>query len=254
MVTPRAALTSPPPPPPHPAQIGGGIRSYTDAAGVSYSALDVAARYFRAGADKISIGSDAVLAAEAFYAAGGVASGASTLEAIARVYGRQAVVVSIDPRRVWVAAGSAAEAAALAAGHAVLEPAGGARGAAGETRAWYQATVKGGREGRPLCAVRLAAAAQALGAGELLVNSIDADGQGGGFDAVLLRAVCAAVTIPVVASSGAGAAAHFADVFAATRVEAALAAGIFHRREVAIAAVKDACEAARVVVRRDADA
>ena len=174
-------------------------------------------------------------AAEAFYARGGRADGSSAIEAIAAVYGRQAVVVSIDPRRVWLA-DEAAEGAARAAGHAVLAPA--ARGPAGERACWYQCTIKGGREGRPLCAVRLAAAVEALGAGELLVNCVDMDGQKAGFDAVLLGAVCGAVRIPVIASSGAGCPQHFADVFQATRVEAALAAGIFHRREVAIADVK----------------
>jgi glutamine amidotransferase/cyclase len=79
-----------------------------------------------------------------------------------------------------------------------------------------------------------------LGAGELLVNSVDADGSGAGFDEVLLGAVTRAVTIPVIASSGAGCAAHFTDIFAATRVEAALAAGIFHRKEVPISDVKRA--------------
>jgi glutamine amidotransferase/cyclase len=197
----------------------------------------VAARYFRSGADKVSIGSEAVLAAEA-YLARGRGDGSSAIEAIAAVYGRQAVVVSVDPRRVWVGEGAAAEAAARA-GHVVLvHPAGGARGPGGEAACWYQCTIRGGREGRPLCAVRLAAAVEALGAGELLVNCVDADGQKGGFDCVLLAAVCGAVRIPVIASSGAGSAAHFGEVFAATRVEAALAAGIFHRREVAIEAVK----------------
>ena len=235
---PRLRPSSFTPTPLPPLQIGGGIRGYTDSTGREYSPLDVAARYFRSGADKVSIGSEAVLAAEAYYAAGGACGGGSAIEAIARVYGRQAVVVSVDPRRVWLA-DAAAEAAAAAAGHAVLRHApGGARGPAGEAACWYQCTIRGGREGRPLCAVRLAAAVEALGAGELLVNCVDADGQKGGFDCVLLAAVCGAVRIPVIASSGAGCAAHFGDVFAATRVEAALAAGIFHRREVAIEAVK----------------
>jgi glutamine amidotransferase/cyclase len=233
---------SPPPPVfllPPALQIGGGIRGYTDARGTTYSPLDVAARYFRSGADKVSIGSEAVLAAEAYLARGGVGDGASAIEAIAAVYGRQAVVVSVDPRRVWVGgAGAASREAAVAAGHCLLSPAGGARGPGGESECWYQCTIKGGREGRPLCAVRLAAAVEALGAGELLVNSVDADGQKGGFDTALLGAICGAVSIPVIASSGAGAPAHFSHVFQATRVEAALAAGIFHRKEVAIEDVK----------------
>ena len=203
---------------------------------MTYTPLDVAARYFRSGADKVSIGSEAVTAAEAYRARGGACDGSSAIEAIAAVYGRQAVVVSVDPRRVWLgSAGAVAE--AEAAGHCVLAPAG-AHGPGGESQCWYQCTIKGGREGRPVCAVTLARAVEALGAGELLVNCVDADGQKGGFDTVLLQAVCSAVSIPVIASSGAGCAAHFGQVFQATRVEAALAAGIFHRKEVAIAEVK----------------
>ncbi len=84
-----------------PLTIGGGIRDYTDKDGRQYSALEVAAEYFRSGADKVSIGSDAVLIAEA-YLADGQPSGSSSIEAISRVYGNQALVVSIDPRRVYV--------------------------------------------------------------------------------------------------------------------------------------------------------
>ncbi len=109
--------------------------------------------------------------------------------------------------------------------------------------------MKGGREGRPICAVRLAVAVEALGAGELLVNCVDNDGQKAGFDEALLGAVCAAVRIPVIASSGAGCPAHFERIFARTRVEAALAAGIFHRREVAIADVKAGMVAAGIPTR-----
>jgi glutamine amidotransferase/cyclase len=70
------------------------------------------------------------------------------------------------------------------------------------------------------------------------VNCIDADGSKAGFDVDLMADLCAAVTIPVIASSGAGAPAHFTSVFQATRVEAALAAGIFHRGEVTVPEVK----------------
>jgi glutamine amidotransferase/cyclase len=230
-----------------PLTVGGGIRDVVDGAGVAYSALEVAGRYFRAGADKVSIGSEAVLAAEALLARGGAPDGSTGIEAIARVYGSQAVVVSIDPRRVYVLPGEEAS-AAEAAGHVLVEAM--SPGPRGEARCWYQCTVRGGREGRPICAVRLAEACEKLGAGELLVNCVDCDGQKGGFDEPLLAAVCARVRIPVVASSGAGAPAHFGSVFAHTRVEAALAAGIFHRREVAIADVKEHLRAGGVEVRQ----
>lgn len=217
-----------------PLTIGGGIRSYTDSKGKAYTALDVASRYFRAGADKISIGSDAVLAAENYYQQGQKGDGSTAIEQIAQIYGRQAVVVSVDPRRVYVTSPNDPE--VIAAGHVVIatrKP-----GPNGEGYIWYQCTIKGGREGRPICAVRLAKAVEALGAGELLVNCVDNDGQKAGFDDELLQAVCQATTIPVIASSGAGIPEHFSTIFQKTRVEAALAAGIFHRKEVAISDVK----------------
>jgi glutamine amidotransferase/cyclase len=212
-----------------PLTIGGGIRGYTDAAGRRWSALDVASEYFRSGADKISIGSDAVAAVEE-YLATGKATGGSAIEQIARVYGNQAVVISVDPRRAWVSRPGEVP-------HTVVRSE--TPGPNGERWCWFQCTVKGGREGRPVDAVRLAAVCERLGAGEILLNSIDRDGTGAGFDLQLIRAVKEAVSIPVIASSGAGRVEHFAEVFEQTGVEAALAAGIFHRREVPIAAVKE---------------
>ena len=212
-----------------PLTIGGGIRDYTDAEGRTYSALEVAAGYFRAGADKVSIGSDAVKIVES-YLKTGRGTGSSAIEAIARVYGNQAVVISVDPRRVYVSSPDAA------CGHPVIETA--FPGPGGERYCWYQCTVKGGREGRDVDAVTLARVCETLGAGEILLNCIDRDGTSEGFDIELINAVKAAVSIPVIASSGAGCAAHFHEVFTRTAAESALAAGIFHRREVPIEEVK----------------
>ena len=97
--------------------------------------------------------------------------------------------------------------------------------------------------------VQLARCAEALGAGELLLNCIDEDGQGNGFDSALVGLVTDAVGIPVIASSGAGAARHFVDVFNATGCSAALAAGIFHRREVGIDEVKRCMHGAGIATR-----
>lgn len=212
-----------------PLTIGGGIRAFTDANGKHYSALSVADQYFRSGADKVSIGSDAVYAVEEYRARGGLKDGSTAIEQIAEVYGNQAVVISIDPRRVYV---DAPEKTA----HPTVETA--TPGPNGERYCWFQCTVKGGREGRDVDVVELARACEDLGAGEILLNSIDRDGTGAGFDLELIRSVRDAVRIPVIASSGAGRVEHFGEVFAATDVEAALAAGIFHRREVPIQAVK----------------
>jgi imidazole glycerol-phosphate synthase len=77
-----------------------------------------------------------------------------------------------------------------------------------------------------------------LGAGEILLNCIDRDGTNLGFDLELIEAVTEAVSIPVIASSGAGRVEHFHEVFTRTDAEAALAAGVFHRKEITIAAVK----------------
>lgn len=228
--------------------VGGGIRSYVDSEGHSVSAVDVASAYFRAGADKISIGSDAVYAAEKYYE-GGAQSEVSAIEAISKRYGAQAVVLSVDPRRVWLKPGWEKNPPKGVAGPYTVITHDEARGPQGEKACWYQATVKGGREGRPIDAVQLAVAAERLGAGEVLLNCIDTDGKGTGFDTKLIAAVRAAVTVSIIASSGAGAPSHFVDVFRATDTEAALAAGIFHRREVAICDVKDKCMAAGLPIR-----
>ncbi len=212
-----------------PLTIGGGIRDYTDANGKTYTSLEVAAEYFRSGADKVSIGSDAVLIVEE-YLKTGQKTGQSAIEEISRVYGNQAVVISIDPRRVYVKFPDEV-------GHNVIETT--LPGPAGEKYCWYQCTIKGGREGRDLDAVTLAQACEELGAGEILLNCIDRDGTNSGFDLELINAVKNAVTIPVIASSGAGNAQHFEEVFIRTEAESALAAGIFHRREVPIGDVKE---------------
>lgn len=222
-----------------PLTIGGGIREFTDSEGKHYSALDVASTYFRSGADKISIGSDAVYTAEEF-AKTGKKTGDSSIEQISVVYGAQAVVISVDPRRVYVKSPEDTS-------HTTIKTE--LPGPAGEEYCWYQCTVKGGREGRDLDVVQLVTACEQLGAGEVLLNCIDKDGTNSGFDLELINMVKKAVTIPVIASSGAGAAQHFVDVFQKTDTDAALAAGIFHREEVAIHEVKEAVKTAGVETR-----
>jgi len=212
-----------------PLTVGGGIRDFTDSNGKAYTALEVASAYFSSGADKVSIGSDAVYVAEAFYESGGVKDGTTSVEQISARYGAQAVVISVDPRRVYVSDPSETKNKCVATN----KP-----GPNGEQFCWWQCTVKGGREGRDIGAYELATAMEALGAGEILLNCIDEDGQGNGFDHELVGLVSDAVSIPVIASSGAGCPKHFTDVFEATNCSAALAAGIFHRGEVAISEVK----------------
>jgi len=87
--------------------------------------------------------------------------------------------------------------------------------------------------------LQLTLACEKLGAGEILLNCIDKDGTNSGFDIELVKHFSERVSIPVIASSGAGKVEHFSEVFEKTDVEAALAAGIFHRKEVSIETVKE---------------
>lgn len=222
-----------------PLTIGGGIREFTDSDGKVSTALDVASTYFRSGADKVSIGSDAVYAVEE-YLKSGRKSGKSSIEQISIVYGAQAVVISVDPRRVYVHSPELTRHATLATAFP---------GPNGEKYCWYQCTVKGGREGRDVDVVELVRSCEALGAGEILLNCIDRDGTNSGFDLELIQQVKQAVSIPVIASSGAGQASHFVDVFRQTLTDAALAAGIFHREEVSIQGVKAVVRAAGIETR-----
>ena len=224
-----------------PLTIGGGIRDTVDPeTGRTVPALEVATLYFQSGADKVSIGSDACDAAEEYLRAGKKLSGKTAIESISEAYGAQAVVVSIDPKRVYVDSPSATT-------HNTVETS--YPGPNGEKYCWYACTAKGGRETRDLDVVQLATAVEAMGAGELLLNCIDKDGTNSGFDLELIRSVKGAVRIPVIASSGAGNAGHFAEVFEKTPVDAALGAGMFHRGEWTEKQVKEVLEKDGLVVR-----
>ncbi|MCO5565599.1 hypothetical protein L7F22_019273 [Adiantum nelumboides] len=248
-----------------PLTIGGGIKDSVDPDGTKHSAKEVADEYFRAGADKVSIGSEAVLAVEELLQRAGskdVAqvkeenlTGKTGIEEISKAYGKQAVVVSIDPRRVYLEKDDEVD---LSHRACVIE---GEKGSRYDGKKWwYRCTIKGGREDRDVDVVQLAKGVERLGAGEILVNSIDQDGQSKGFDRQLIDLVRSSVSIPVVASSGAGSAQHFEEIFAAkplsekaepSSVEAALAAGIFHRKEVGIEEVKSALAKKGFKVRRE---
>ena len=134
----------------------------------------------------------------------------------ARAFGSQFVIVSIDARR---AAGG------------------------------FEVTSHGGRRGRDRDAVAWAREAERLGAGEILLNGIDADGTRGGYDLTLTRAVAGAVRIPVVASGGAGRPEDLARVLIEGGADAALAASIFHDGSVTIREVKEHLRSAGVAVR-----
>lgn len=103
----------------------------------------------------------------------------------------------------------------------------------------WEVVIDGGRRPTGLEVVAWARQAELLGAGEILLTSMDADGTRAGYDLPLLRAVTEAVAIPVIASGGAGALPHFYDALTAGGADAALAASLFHYRELSVGQVKD---------------
>ena len=112
----------------------------------------------------------------------------------------------------------------------------------------FEVTTHGGQRGTGIDAVAWSARAAGLGAGEILLNSMDADGTKAGFDTVLIRGVRAAVTVPVIASGGAGELGHFPAAVAAG-ADAVLAASVFHFGTLRIAEVKSVLRGAGYPVR-----
>ena len=163
----------------------------------------------RAGADKVSVNTAAIARPE-------------LLAELARQFGSQCIVLSVDARTV---------------------PAGSA-----PTRSGWEVTTHGGRQGTGIDAVEWARRGAELGVGEVLLNSMDADGTKAGFDLPMLRAVRAVVTVPVIASGGAGAAGDFAPAVRAG-ADAVLAASVFHFGELTIGEVKAAMAAEGITVR-----
>jgi cyclase len=193
-----------------PLTVGGGVRTVAEMRDV-----------LRAGADKVSLNTAAV-------------ADPTLISRCAARFGRQAVVVAIDARRVPVVNAAAAVDAALVAD---------------APESSWEVVVRGGREPTGQDAIAWAERAVDLGAGELLVTSIDRDGTGAGFDTALLRAITERVRVPVIASGGAAGPADFVAAVIEGGADAVLAASIFHRRIHAIAEVKAAMAAAGLPVR-----
>jgi cyclase len=166
----------------------------------------------RAGADKVSLNTAAV-------------ADPSLVSRCASRFGRQAVVVAIDARRRTTALNG------------------------DDPNPGWEVVVKGGREPTGLDAVAWAERVVDLGAGELLVTSIDRDGTRSGFDTELLRAITSRVRVPVIASGGASGPADFVAAVRDGGADAVLAASIFHRRIHSIAKVKRAMAKAGLPVR-----
>ncbi|MCI4455849.1 MAG: imidazole glycerol phosphate synthase subunit HisF [Sulfolobus sp.] len=164
-----------------PLTVGGGIRSLQDAE-----------KAFDSGADKVSINTAAV-------------ENKGLITQIADQFGRQALVVAIDAKRVGNS---------------------------------FRVFVRSGTQDTGLEVVAWAREVEALGAGEILLTSIDRDGTRMGYDIELIDAVSRSVRIPVIASGGAGEMRHFLEVFERTKADAALAAGVFHEGLIRIPELK----------------
>ncbi|KAI3406561.2 HIS7 [Candida oxycetoniae] len=217
-----------------PLTVGGGIKEMQDPETHQVvPAVQVADLYFRSGADKVSIGSDAVRIAEEYYANNKQKQGTSAIETISKTFGNQAVVISVDPKRKYVASPKSCPMATIKITNESKY------GPNGEQYCYYQVTSQGGRKFHDLGALELCLACEDLGAGEILLNSIDHDGSNSGFNLELLNQIKSQVSIPVIASSGAGNPKHFQQVFEMEcGIDAALGAGLFHRGEYTVNQVK----------------
>ena len=202
-----------------PLTIGGGVRSADDVG-----------RALRAGADKVSINSAAVERPE-------------VLTESARRFGSQCVVASIDAKARDEARDQRDEGTTdAAAGTSSLDP------RASSLRS-YQVYTHGGRTPTRLDAVAWARECVRRGAGEILLTSIDRDGARTGYDVALTRAVADAVDVPVIASGGAGSAAHVREAIVDAHADAALVAGILHDGVTTVRAIKGLLDEAGIRVR-----
>ncbi len=205
-----------------PLTVGGGVRSAADVR-----------RLLQAGADKVAMNTAAVLDPSAFSEA-------------AEAFGNQCMVIAIDARRVGPG-GSEVDAGLLPNDH----PGKGDLALGPDSR--WEVYVHGGRTPTGIDAVKWAEYTVGLGAGEVLLTSMDRDGHLDGYDLELTRAISDAVPVPVIASGGAGNPSHMAEAVSdgpgGGRADAALAASIFHYGDFTVAEAKRQMAAAGVPVR-----
>jgi len=194
-----------------PLTVGGGIRSVEDMR-----------RMLNAGADKVSVNTAAI-------------SHPALIREGARQFGNQCIVVAIDARRVPPDA---------------MIQGGDANGIALDDSSRWEVFTHGGRNSTGIDVVKWAARAVELGAGEILLTSMDADGQLDGYDLELTRAVSETVPVPVIASGGAGNLEHLHQAFSEGDADAVLAASIFHFGTYSIEQAKEYLAACGVPVRR----
>ena len=187
--------------------------------GGGISSCDDIRETLRAGADKTSMNTAAL-------------QNPDLVDRAARRFGSQCVVVAIDAQRNYDSSGD----------HYFEDEEG--------TKCWFECVIYGGREPTGVDAVTWAKEVEERGAGEILLTSMAGDGTKDGYDLPLTRAVSGSVSIPVIASGGAGSPAHMVEVFDETEASAALAASIFHFDEYTVGETKDELAEAGVEVRR----
>jgi len=195
-----------------PLTVGGGVRTIEDAR-----------RLLTAGSDKVSLNTAAVLQSE-------------LVHELAERFGSQAIVVAIDARRPKTVSSDS---------ESPLQPA--TRDSGGGPR--WRVVIYAGTQETELDVVEWARQVESLGAGEILLTSMDTDGTQAGFDCELTATVSRAVHIPVIASGGAGRLEHFADVFLCGAADAALAASIFHYGQHTIRSLKESLRGQGIPVR-----
>jgi cyclase len=181
-----------------PFTVGGGIRNLRDIRNV-----------LNAGADKVSINTTAVMKPE-------------LIKEASEAFGRQCIVVAIDAKRTYTQKDHSPKAVVENPRHSLR----------------WEVYVEGGRVRTGIDASKWVRRVEALGAGEILLTSMDCDGTQSGYDIRLTRTVAEATNIPIIASGGAGCPEHILEVLTKGRADAALAASIFHRSQYSISEVK----------------
>lgn len=189
--------------------------------GGGVKSLDDARNILLNGADKVGINTGAV-------------RDPGVLGRLMELFGRQCVVVAIDAKRNYEAG----------RGRNLFSE--------GSRQFWFEVHTYGGKQPTGIDAVDWARRAEELGAGEILLTSIDRDGTKDGYDITLTREVVQSVSVPVIASGGCGSPDHMAEVFEQTNADAALAASIFHYEAHGVNGVKEHLRDRKIPVRLDA--